>query len=163
MPINLYAEYGAIVDSFPSELSRTIADLRELDAVVSSTVLSLGSRANELVDLSDDLPNEARLRALSGIAEEARRVKVNAEDKVRAACLASEKLYHHSRHMSELMQYLPGHEELTDNRRTSFPHVGRPMSGSSYVPETGRRRRIIQSGGLLNAGSHGSPHHRHRL
>jgi inhibitor of growth protein 3 len=177
--LSILSEYIHLLDSFPLELSRKFADLRELDAVISSHMNSITHKINTLTQMieesslnnnndgaptttsSDSPPSKQdRLLLLSEIAEEAGRLKLGGEDKIRIACSAADILKSHFGHMRALLEHLPGFDVSVLRRRTTYPHI----SPRSYMPpggiETGRRRR--GGYGSLLTGSVESPAKRKR-
>jgi inhibitor of growth protein 3 len=166
------SEYAHTLDSLPLDLSRQFADLRELDAVLSASTVSVTQKIYELIDLVEnpEAPKQQRLAKLGEIAEEAQRLKLGGEDKIRVASQAAEnvrmfisaaedilmlaQLASHKAHMGTLLSaiapydtsFTPSHLYL----RTSYPHLP-PRPAQDAVPlEGGRRRR-----GAVGAGGRG--------
>ena len=139
----LLAEYTHTLDSLPLDLSRNFADLRELDAVLSSSMNSITQKIHHLTGLIEhgSSSGEDRLRLLAEIAEEAGRLKLGGEDKIRVASQAADNLNYNAGHLRMLAENLPGFDASSLNRRTVYPHI----AVRSYMPaislETGRRRR----------------------
>jgi len=139
----LLAEYTHTLDSLPLDLSRNFADLRELDAVLSSSMNSITHKIHDLIRMIEHglSSKEERLRLLAEIAEEAGRLKLGGEDKIRVASQAADNLNYNAGHLRMLAENLPGFDASTLNRRTVYPHI----AVRSYMPaislETGRRRR----------------------
>ncbi|KAF8493342.1 hypothetical protein JB92DRAFT_2999442 [Gautieria morchelliformis] len=152
------AEYAHTLDSLPLDLSRQFADLRELDAVLSASTVSVTQKIYELIDLVENsgASREARLAKLTDISEEAQRLKLGGEDKIRVASQAADNLALHKAHMSTLLtaiapydtSFTPAHLYL----RTTYPHLPpRPIQDATPL-EGGRRRRAAgrgQLGGML--------------
>ncbi|KAL1706330.1 hypothetical protein EV121DRAFT_269292 [Schizophyllum commune] len=137
----LLTEYTHTLDSLPVDLSRNFADLRELDAVLSSAMASITAKITQLVALLEN-PTAARadrLYLLSDIAEEAKRLKLGGEDKIRVACQAADNLKAHMHHLRTLTERVPGFDARMLVRKTSFPHVN-PRRFHPYMNEHGRRR-----------------------
>ncbi|KAF9486385.1 hypothetical protein BDN70DRAFT_889342 [Pholiota conissans] len=159
----LLSEYTHTLDALPIDLSRNFADLRELDAVLSSSVLSITARIQSLTQMIEDgrASKEDRLWLLTEIAEEAQRLKLGGEDKIRVACQAADNLKAHAGHLRALADQLPAFDTAVLQRNTVFPHV----SERSYHPittmETGRRRRNVL--GTFNPGPDPSPAKRKRI
>jgi inhibitor of growth protein 3 len=161
----LLAEYTHSLDSLPLDLSRNFADLRELDAVLSSSMTLITTKINKLTTMIEDrtASPEDRLWLLSEIGEEAHRLKLGGEDKIRVASAAADNLKNHKHHLIDLLRYLPNFDPSVLNRNTIYPHV----TTKSYPPlsalETGRRQR---RGGNLTSfytnGLEGSPNKRRR-
>ncbi|KAF8203896.1 hypothetical protein BJ912DRAFT_841268 [Pholiota molesta] len=148
----LLSEYTHTLDSLPIDLSRNFADLRELDAVLSSSVLSITARIQNLTAMIEEgrASKEDRLWLLTEIAEEAQRLKLGGEDKIRVACQAADNLKAHAGHLRALADQLPGFDSSVLERNTVYPHV----SERSYMPattmETGRRRRGVLGSIMTN-------------
>ena len=143
--LGLLSEYTHTLDSLPLDLSRNFADLRELDAVLSSSMTSITAKIHALTRIIAENkttpPKEERLWLLNEIADEANRLKLGGEDKIRVACQAADNLKGHANHMRFLLESLPGFDATVLKRRTTYPHI----APRSYMPaggiETGRRRR----------------------
>ena len=138
----LLAEYTHSLDSLPLDLSRNFADLRELDAVLSSSMSLITAKINQLTEMIEDrgASPEDRLWLLTEIGDEANRLKLGGEDKIRVASAAADNLRNHKNHLIDLLHYLPNFDPSVLNRTTYYPHV----TSKSYPPhsvETGRRQR----------------------
>ena len=148
----LLAEYTHTLDALPIDLSRSFADLRELDAVLSSSVSSITAKIQTLTAMIEDgkAPKKDRLWLLTEIADEAHRLKYGGEDKIRVACHAADNLKSHSNHLRTLAEHIPGFDSSVLERKTVYPHV----SERSYMPattmETGRRRRGVLGSLMTN-------------
>ena len=148
----LLAEYTHTLDTLPIELSRNFADLRELDAVLSTSFQSMTAKIQNLTTMIEQgkASKADRLWLLSDIAEEAQRLKLGGEDKIRVACQAADNLKGHANHLRDLSSHLPGFDPSALDRRTVYPHV----SDRSYMPvatmETGRRRRAVLGSIMTN-------------
>ncbi|KJA28592.1 hypothetical protein HYPSUDRAFT_34031 [Hypholoma sublateritium FD-334 SS-4] len=148
----LLSEYTHTLDSLPIDLSRNFADLRELDAVLSSSVSSITAKITSLTAMIQEgrASKEDRLWLLTDIAEEAQRLKLGGEDKIRVACQAADNLKAHGAHLRALAGCLPGFNPALLNRTTVYPHV----SERSYMPtatmESGRRRRGVLGSIMTN-------------
>lgn len=165
----ILSEYTHTLDSVPLELSRNFADLRELDAVLSSSMTVVTSKVVELTNLIENraASREDRLWLLADIADLISKLKPGAEDKIRVACHAADSLRGHRTHMSNLLQHMPEPEYGAMagmlSRKTVYPHV----ATRSYVPagmpgEGGRRQRrtaLLTNSGAMEA----TPHKRKRL
>lgn len=166
----ILGEHTHTLDSVPLDLSRSFADLRELDAVLSSSMTLLAAKITELTVMLENKTEskEKCLWLLAQIAEEATRLKVGGDDKIRVACHAADTLRAHNSHMKELMNAIPDRD--FDNieplgRRTIFPHVATrsymPLGGSG---EGGRRqRRAAHSSLLTSSAVDASPNKRKRV
>ncbi|KAF9654098.1 hypothetical protein BDM02DRAFT_3152571 [Thelephora ganbajun] len=138
----LLAEYTHSLDSLPLDLSRNFADLRELDAVLSSSMSLITAKINQLTKMIEDrtASPEDRLWLLTEIGDEANRLKLGGEDKIRVASAAADNLRNHKNHLIDLLHCLPNFDPSVLNRTTYYPHV----TSKSYPPhsvETGRRQR----------------------
>ncbi|KAF9440898.1 hypothetical protein P691DRAFT_622660, partial [Macrolepiota fuliginosa MF-IS2] len=150
----LLSEYTHTLDSLPLDLSRTIGDLRELDAVLSSSMINITAKIHDLTCMVEERrgSKEERLWLLHEIAEEAARLKYGGDDKIRVACTAADTLKAHSTHLHTLAERMPEFDVALLSRKTIYPHV----SDKSFMPlnmDTGRRRRggAGSSGLLVNA------------
>ena len=141
--LSLLSEYTHTLDSLPLDLSRNFADLRELDAVLSSSMSSITTKIESLTNMIEQgtSPKEERLWLLTEIAEEATRLKLGGEDKIRVACQAADNLKSHTGHMRSLAEHVPGFDAATLNRNTTYPHVASRSFMPSASMESGRRRR----------------------
>lgn len=169
------SEYAHTLDSLPIDLSRSYGDLRELDAVLSSSMTLLTTKINELVSMIENKTgsNEDRLYLLTEIAEEAGRLKLGGEDKIRVACHAADHLRAHRAHMRALLERMPEQEFHRTaealSRKTTYPHVAtRHFWPPGMAGEGGRRNRRAANagagyGGLLVNGSDASPAKKRRV
>ena len=168
------SEYAHTLDSLPMDLSRSYGDLRELDAVLSSSMALLTTKINDLISMIENKTgtNDERLYLLAEISEEASRLKLGGEDKIRVACHAADGLRSHKTHMRALLDRIPdaafsrAAEQL--GKKTVYPHV---TSKHFYPPgmtgEGGRRNRRAAGagasyGGLLLNGAEPSPEKKKR-
>ncbi|KAI0067993.1 hypothetical protein BV25DRAFT_1793232 [Artomyces pyxidatus] len=140
--LSLLSEYTHTLDTLPMDLSRQFADLRELDAVLSASMHAIISKINRLVEMIEQnaLPKEERLWLLAEIAEEAQRLKLGGEDKIRVASQAADGLRSQHEHMTRLLHHVPGFDKSVLARHTVYPHVA-PRSYAPIMYESGRRRR----------------------
>ncbi|KAF8640679.1 hypothetical protein AX17_000335 [Amanita inopinata Kibby_2008] len=161
----LLSEYAHTLDSLPLDLSHNFADLRELDAVLSSSMASITSKIYALTDMIErgNTPKEERLWLLTEIAEEASRLKLGGEDKIRVASQAADNLKSHSNHLRTLVELLPNFNPTSLSRKTSYPHV----APRSFMPansfESGRRRRAGAGSLLVASATDPSPAKRKRV
>lgn len=94
MAFRALMQYADQLDALPLELTRTMSDLRELDAVLGAHVNSLTTRMSQLTSLVENreaTPGE-RLVTLKEVAEEARAYKLGGDDKIRVAVAAADTL-----------------------------------------------------------------------
>lgn len=161
--LSLLSEYTHTLESLPLDLSRNFADLRELDAVLSSSMATITAKIQHLTQMIEEGkgPRDVRLWLLVEIAEEAQRLKPGGEDKIRVACAAADNLKSHMNHLRTLTEHMPGFDPSTLNRQTTYPHV----AAKSFMPvtslEPGRRRRG-GFGSLLTSAPDPSPAKRKR-
>lgn len=141
-------EYTHTLDSVPLDLSRSFGDLRELDAVLSSSMTSVTSKVIELTNMIENRTSskEDRLWLLAEIADEVSRLKPGADDKIRVACQSADALKSHKAHMTSLLQHMPEPEygQIAGmlSRKTVYPHVAtRNYVPAGMVGEGGRRQR----------------------
>jgi Inhibitor of growth proteins N-terminal histone-binding len=146
--LTLLSEYTQSLDSLPADVSRQFADLRELDAVLSASVHALTTKINRLIEMieSNSSPKEQRIWLLMEISDEAQRLKLGGEDKIRVAAQVADFLKVQYENMTSLL-HIPGFNRSIISRHTSYPHV----APRSYAPismyENGRRRRGAMLGG----------------
>lgn len=141
--LTLLSEYTHTLDSLPIDLSRNFADLRELDAVLSSSIQSITAKIYRLISMieGDTATKEERLWLLSDIAEEAQRLKLGGEDKIRVACQGADNLKGHASHLRALTEHIPGFDASVLDRKTTYPHVSDRAYMPTFIMETGKRRR----------------------
>lgn len=164
----LLTEYTHSLDSLPLDLSRNFADLRELDAVLSSSMTAVTNKVIQLTTMIENHPSkEERLYLLADIADEVSKLKPGADDKIRVACHAADALRGHQAHMTNLLDHIPEPEYGIMagmlSRKTVYPHV----AARSYVPtgmsgEGGRRQRrsaLLTNGTAMDA----TPNKRRRV
>ncbi|KAJ7361338.1 hypothetical protein DFH08DRAFT_921376 [Mycena albidolilacea] len=160
----LLSEYTHTLDSLPLDLSRNFADLRELDAVLSASMSSITTKISSLTEMIEQGQGkqEERLWLLMEIAEEATRLRLGGEDKIRVACQAADNLKSHNTHLRTLTEHIPGFDPNELARRTTYPHV----ATRSFMPvsslEPGRRRRSGFVASLLVSAPDPSPIKRKR-
>lgn len=141
--LSLLSEYTQSLDSLPADVSRQFADLRELDAVLSASVHGLTSKITRLIEMieTDSSPKEQRMWLLMEIADEAQRLRLGGEDKIRVAAQVADGLKAQNEHMTSLLLHIPGFNPSLLARHTVYPHI----APRSYAPlsmyENGRRRR----------------------
>ncbi|KAG9313958.1 hypothetical protein JVU11DRAFT_4732 [Chiua virens] len=160
--LSLLSEYNHTLDSLPLDLSRNFADLRELDAVLSSSMASIIMKITNLTKIIEQgsSTKHERLILLADIADEAARLKLGGEDKIRVACQAADNLKGHIDHMRLLLGEIHTFDVSLLNRRTTYPHI----SSRSYmpIPETSRRKRG-NYGSIMNSAPDVSPTKRKRI
>ena len=169
------SEYAHTLDSLPLDLSKSYGDLRELDAVLSSSMNILTTKINDLITMIETKAgsNDERLFLLNDIAEEAYRLRMGGEDRIRVACHAADGLRAHRAHMKALLDRMPEKEfaKVAEalSRKTIYPHVAtRNFYPPGMVGEGGRRNRRAAGaangyGGLLVNGVDPSPTKRKRV
>lgn len=162
----LLTEYTHSLDSLPLDLSRNFADLRELDAVLSTSMTAVTTKVIQLTDMIEkNHSKEERLYLLAEIADEVSKLKPGADDKIRVACHAADGLRSHQTHMTNLLEHIPepeyGMMAGRLSRKTVYPHV----AARSYMPsgmsgEGGRRQRRTA---LINSAIDATPNKRRRV
>ncbi|KAI6048027.1 hypothetical protein EDC04DRAFT_2864160 [Pisolithus marmoratus] len=158
--LSLLSEYTHTLDCLPFDLSRNFADLRELDAVLSSSMASITSKIQRLTQVIEEgsLSKQERFLLLTEIADEAARLKLGGEDKIRVACQAADNLKGHISYMRTLL--MPSFDISVLNRNTTYPHV----APRSYMPimENSRGRRRNNYNSIMSTGHDASPLKRKR-
>jgi inhibitor of growth protein 3 len=139
----LLNDFVFTLDVLPLDTSRTFADLRELDAVLSSSISSVTSKIYNLIHMIENgkASKEERLWLLTELAEEAARLKPGGEDKIRVACTAADSLRNHVGHLRNLAEHIPEFDASLLDRQTTFPHVTSKIFVPPTILESGRRRR----------------------
>ncbi|CAK5264474.1 unnamed protein product [Mycena citricolor] len=147
----ILTEYTHTLDALPPELSRTMAELRELDAVLSSSLSSLTTKIQNLTEMIEQRVGSPaqRLWLLTELAEEAQRLRLGGEDKIRVAHLAADTLKVHNSNLKTLAESVPDFDNSLLIRRTTFPHVSTRPYMQPVVTE-GRRRRAAGAGASAN-------------
>jgi inhibitor of growth protein 3 len=147
------SEYTHTLDSLPLDLSRNFADLRELDAVLSSSMSIIIKKITSLTEMIEQgrASKEERLWLLTEIAEEASRLKLGGEDKIRVACQGGDNLKSNMVHLKMLAGSIPGFDPAIANRKTVYPHVAARSFMPSMSLESGRRKRGGYSSLLVSA------------
>ncbi|CAE6484481.1 unnamed protein product [Rhizoctonia solani] len=151
----LLADYTDSLDSLPLDLTRNFSDLRELDAVLRTSINALTAKITSLTALLQD-PNASpasRLFLLREIADAASHLKMGGEDKIRVAGIAAENLAGHQTHIHSVLktislvappaQHCPNGSDFdpaSHTRRTTFPHVA-PAREHASAPSPHKRRR----------------------
>ncbi len=124
--LSLLSEYAPHARRTPLDLSRIFADLRELDAVLTSTVSSITVKIHRLIEMIENkgsATNEQRLWLLGEIAEDAGKVRPGAEDKIRIATQAADVLQTQASHLTMVLRHVPEYDTAVLMRRTVYPHV----------------------------------------
>ncbi|KAI9454874.1 hypothetical protein BJY52DRAFT_1188672 [Lactarius psammicola] len=146
--LSLLSEYTQNLDSLPADVSRQFADLRELDAVLSASVHALTSKITRLTEMieTNSSPKEQRMWLLMEIADEAQRLRLGGEDKIRVAAQVADGLKAQNEHMTSLLLHIPGFNPSILARHTIYPHI----APRSYAPLSmygnGRRKGTLLSG-----------------
>ena len=156
------SEYAHSLDSLPIDLSRSYGDLRELDAVLSSSMTSVTTKITQLTEMLETMTvsPEDRLWLLADIADEVSRLKPGADDKIRVACHAADALRQHKAHMTALLERMPDEEfaKTADKmcRKTKYPWVTDKLFGTgAHAGEGGRsrQRRLMANNTATDSGS----------
>ncbi|KAG6851398.1 hypothetical protein H0H93_005796 [Arthromyces matolae] len=155
----LLSEYTHTLDTLPIDLSRNFGELREVDAVLSASITNFVSKIDALTQMIEQgtVSKKDRLWLLSQIAEEATRLKVGGDDKIRMACIAADNLKSHMGHLRTLAELLPNFDASTLDRRTTYPHVAARSFMPVLPPENTRRRRGAYGSLLVATGPDLSP------
>src|SRR6266702_6838900 len=130
--LSLLSEYTQSLDSLPADVSRQFADLRELDAVLSASVHALTSKITRLIEMieTNSSPKEQRMWLLMEIADEAQRLRLGGEDKIRVAAQVADGLKAQNEYMTSLLLHIPGFNPSILARHTVYPHI----APRSYAP-----------------------------
>ncbi|KAG8912286.1 hypothetical protein FRC01_005178 [Tulasnella sp. 417] len=154
--LTLLGQFTDSIDSLPHDLTKAFGDLRELDAVLRSSMQGITSKVHKLIDLMQDpsATPAARLCLLLEIAEDAQRLRMGSEDKIRVAGRTADDVAAHNQHNHQILNHLseldPSFEEALYIRRTNFPHVAPanllPPTGEYALGPNGRRRRVPTGG-----------------
>jgi inhibitor of growth protein 3 len=163
--LTLLSEYAHTLDSLPIDLSRNFAYLRELDAVLSSSIQSITTKIYDLIAMIEEgsATKEDRLWLLSNIAEEAQRLKLGGEDKIRVASQGADNLKAHAGRLRALTEHIPGFDAQVLDRKTTYPHVSDRAYMPMFIMETGRRRRGGLGSIMVATNPEPSPAKRKRL
>ncbi|KAG8906437.1 hypothetical protein FRC00_012580 [Tulasnella sp. 408] len=147
--LTLLGQFTDSIDSLPHDLTKAFGDLRELDAVLRSSMQGITSKVYKLIDLMEDTSATpaARLCLLLEIAEDAQRLRMGSEDKIRVAGRTADDVAAHNQYNHQILNHLseldPGFEEALYIRRTTFPHVAPanllPPTGEYALGRRGRR------------------------
>lgn len=87
---------GDVIEALPTSLTRSLSDLKELDAVLSGSLGSITGKLNRLLNLLSDAKAtpQARLELLKEVAEDASAFKLGGDDKIRVATGTCETVCH---------------------------------------------------------------------
>lgn len=79
--------FGDCIEALPPTLTRSISDLRELDAVLSGSISTITDQLNDLLRMLEDpkVSPEQRFHQLRRLADEAKDFRLGGEDKIRVA------------------------------------------------------------------------------
>lgn len=163
--LELLTEYAHTLDAMPLDLSRIFADLRELDAVLTTSVSSVVGKIYRLIEMIENrsASSEQRLWLLGEIADEVSKIRPGADDKIRIATQAADSLHVQMGHLTALATHLPEFEPAMLVPKTRYPHV----SHRAYMPphslETGRRRRQPVAGTVWLGLTEPSPHKKRKV
>lgn len=143
----LLADYASTLDALPLEIAKNIADLRELDGVLNNSMVAVTQKLNALTDLLLD-PNATpaqRFSSLVDVAEEAARLKLGTDDKIRVVTTTADQLHNQRTYLDNILKQValedPKFAPIRNTSKTTFPTlVFRPFANPSPL-ETGRRRR----------------------
>lgn len=79
-----------VIEALPPSLTRSLSDLKELDAVLNASIVAIHTKLEKLYDMMHG-PNvhsftaQQRLELLKEVAEDANAFKLGGEDKIRVA------------------------------------------------------------------------------
>lgn len=172
----LLADYTDSLDSLPLELTRSFSDLRELDAVLRTSINAITSKITTLTSLLQDptATPASRLFLLREIADAASHLKMGGEDKIRVAGIAAENLAAHQTHIHTVLKTMSlvappaahcangsDFDPTSHARRTTFPHVAPALEHTS-APSPHKRRRVgegrpVNGGGVYSVGNGRAP------
>ncbi|KAM0756065.1 hypothetical protein T439DRAFT_19763 [Meredithblackwellia eburnea MCA 4105] len=124
--IHLVSTFADTLDALPPSLTRSLSDLKELDAVLSGSLQTITAKLQLLLTMmntpppgssdTDDKPQFTplqRLQLLREVTEEARIFRLGGEDKIRVATGTCETIATHTSHLSTLssllLSFLPAH------------------------------------------------------
>ncbi|GAA5983947.1 hypothetical protein JCM11641_001403 [Rhodosporidiobolus odoratus] len=125
--IHLVSTFTDALDSLPPSLTRSLSDLKELDAVLNSSLQAITEKLKNLHQMmhtpdptksssSSGTPQFTqldRLKLLREVAEDARVFRLGGEDKIRVATNTCETISTHTSHLSTLstllLGFLPSH------------------------------------------------------
>ncbi|GAA5830149.1 hypothetical protein JCM11251_006897 [Rhodosporidiobolus azoricus] len=147
--IHLVSAFTDALDSLPPSLTRSLSDLKELDAVLNSSLQTITDKLRllrEMMHTPEPGTKEAgdasskpkytpldRLKLLREVADDARVFRLGGEDKIRVATNTCETISTHTSHLSTLstllLSFLPAHL-LPHLPAPSAPH-GYPQSNTS--------------------------------
>ncbi|KAG8964748.1 hypothetical protein FRC05_003588 [Tulasnella sp. 425] len=154
--LTLLGQFTDSVDSLPHDLTKAFGDLRELDAVLRSSMQGITGKVYKLIDLMQDssATPAARLCLLLEIAEDAQRLRMGSEDKIRVAGRTADDVAAHNQYNHQILNHLSELDTSFDEalyiRRTNFPHVAPanhlPPTGEYALGPNGRRRRVPTGG-----------------
>ncbi|GAA5822501.1 hypothetical protein JCM3770_002438 [Rhodotorula araucariae] len=138
--IHLVTTFTDALDALPPTLTRSLSDLKELDAVLNSSLQGITDKLRLLRDMmhtptpgaepADGPPKYSpldRLKLLRQVAEDARVFRLGGEDKIRVATNTCETIATHTSHLSTLsnllLSFLPEHLQ---------PHLPAPSAPHGY-------------------------------
>ncbi|GAA5955787.1 hypothetical protein JCM10213_001745 [Rhodosporidiobolus nylandii] len=138
--IHLVSTFTDALDSLPPSLTRSLSDLKELDAVLNSSLQSITDKLKLLHEMmhtpepgakdTGEQPKYTpldRLKLLREVAEDARVFRLGGEDKIRVATNTCETISTHTSHLSTLstllLGFLPSH---------LIPHLPAPSAPHGY-------------------------------
>ncbi|TNY22024.1 hypothetical protein DMC30DRAFT_172416, partial [Rhodotorula diobovata] len=138
--IHLVTTFADALDSLPPSLTRSLSDLKELDAVLNSSLQSITDKlrlVHEMMHTPEPGATPSaephkytpldRLKLLREVAEDARVFRLGGEDKIRVATNTCETIATHTSHLSTLstllLSFLPEHLQ---------PHLPAPSAPHGY-------------------------------
>jgi len=177
--LRLLTEYAYTLDVLPLELSKNLADLRELDAVLSTPIATITNKFNLIADVMegkaefpehDGKDNEATKQRKKGMqkqdrleyelskaASEAKSLKLGSDDKIKVASQLGDLL---ANRQSYLALLLTTAAQTSRDRSfvpsllhttTTFPHLPAVTPVVDTSLESTRRKRAASTRGLLSS------------
>ncbi|KNE99707.1 hypothetical protein PSTG_06998 [Puccinia striiformis f. sp. tritici PST-78] len=134
--VHLVQGFADTLDAIPPSLTRSISDLKELDAVLDSPLNQLNQSLNQLIQSlkqPQSIQPKQRLELIRTLVSDIQRYKLGAQDKIRVANGTCESLSHHIRQLdtttSLLISSLPPSLE-SQLPPSTFPTGYPKLSGS---------------------------------
>ncbi|EHS64625.1 uncharacterized protein PGTG_22441 [Puccinia graminis f. sp. tritici CRL 75-36-700-3] len=100
--VHLVESFADTLDAIPPSLTRSLSDLKELDAVLTTPLNQLHSRLDQLIHSlkqPKSINPQQRLQLLRSIISDIERYRLGAQDKIRVANGTCESLSHHIRQL----------------------------------------------------------------
>ncbi|KAG8873616.1 hypothetical protein FRB97_006606 [Tulasnella sp. 331] len=166
--LSLLSDLTDNLDTLPHDLTKSFGDLRELDAVLRASMQTITTKIYSLIDLMH-APNSsatasARLRLLLDIAEDAQRLRMGSDDKIKVVARTADDVVAHNTQNHAILSLLasldPAFTPALHVQQTTFPHVAPsnlilPPLDSSLYTVNGRRRNRERTGNNNGGGGFG--------